>query len=100
MSAACCNACSDHFDDVYFTRYSTSSRAVPPLELQQVAEELTGRRWPAFEEPAAAWEAARHAARGEDLICITGSFFLAAEMKLIIREENAKPEIRNLRSEI
>ncbi len=75
-----------HFDEVYFTRYSNNSRAVPPAELQQAAEELTGRRWPAFDEPAAAWEAARRSATAGDLICITGSFFLAAEMGPIVRD--------------
>ena len=76
----------DHFDEVYFTRYSNNSRAVPPRELQQMAEQLTGRRWPAWDEPAAAWEAARRSATADDLICITGSFFLAAEMGSMIRE--------------
>ncbi|MGA2256397.1 MAG: Mur ligase family protein [Thermoguttaceae bacterium] len=83
----------DHFDDVYFTRYSKNSRAVPPEELQQVAEGLTGRRWPAFADSAAAWKAARESAMANDLVCITGSFFLAAEMGPMIREEMAKSEI-------
>jgi dihydrofolate synthase/folylpolyglutamate synthase len=69
------------FDEVFFTRYRGSSRAVPPEELQQIAEELTGRLWPVFDDSAAAWSAARAAASEDDLICVTGSFFLAAEMK-------------------
>ena len=32
-----------HFDEIYFTRYSSNARAVPPQELQRLAEELTGR---------------------------------------------------------
>ncbi len=78
----------EHFDEVYFTRYSESSRAVPPEELQQAAEELTGRRWPAMDRPAAAWEAARRSATANDLICTTGSFFLAAEMKSIFEKKH------------
>jgi dihydrofolate synthase/folylpolyglutamate synthase len=74
-----------HFDEVYFTRYSHNSRAVPPQELQQAAENLTGRRWPAFDESAAAWNAARTSATASDLVCITGSFFLAAEMQALIQ---------------
>jgi dihydrofolate synthase / folylpolyglutamate synthase len=70
-----------HFDEIYFTRYANSSRAVPPEELQRVAGELTGRRWPVFHTSAAVWGAARRAAAPGDLICVTGSFFLAAEMK-------------------
>ena len=69
------------FDEVFFTRYKGSSRGVPPEELRQMAEELTGRRWPVYDDSAAAWEAVRAAATADDLICITGSFFLAAEMK-------------------
>ena len=57
-----------HFDAVYFTRYSNSSRAVPPRELQQVAEELSGCGWPVFDASASAWEAAaRRGGRGLDL---------------------------------
>jgi len=78
----------DHFDEAYFTCYSNNSRTVPPEILQQVAEELTGRRWPAFADPAAAWKAARESAKANDLVCITGSFFLAAEMGPMIRIAN------------
>jgi len=83
----------DHFDEGYFTCYSNNSRAVPPEKLQQAAEELTGRRWPTFADPAAAWKATGQSATATDLICITGSFFLAAEMGPLIREGMAKPEI-------
>jgi dihydrofolate synthase / folylpolyglutamate synthase len=76
-----------HFDDVYFTRYSNNQRAVPPATLQRVAEELIGRRWPTLDEPAAAWEAARASANASDLVCITGSFFLAAEMRRFFSEK-------------
>jgi dihydrofolate synthase/folylpolyglutamate synthase len=77
-----------HFDEVYFTRYSNNLRAVPPQQLQELAKELTGRRWPVFEEATAAWEAARGSAAASDLVCITGSFFLAAEMGPLIGKEN------------
>jgi dihydrofolate synthase / folylpolyglutamate synthase len=76
-----------HFDAVYFTRYAGNSRAVPPEELQRLGEELTGRRWLALDNSVAAWKAARGSAMANDLICVTGSFFLAAEMKPLIREE-------------
>ena len=77
------------FDEIYFTRYSNNSRSVPPTELQQAAEELNGRRWPIFDEPAEAWHAAQASATADDLVCITGSFFLAAEMGPIVRNEPA-----------
>ena len=65
----------EHFDEVYFTRYSEGSRAVPPEELQQAAEALTGRRWPAMDQPAAAWEAARRSATANDLDLHNGIVF-------------------------
>ena len=74
------------FDDVYFTRYENSARAAPPDDLRQMAEELTGRHWKAFDRPAAAWDAAKRWATADDLVCITGSFFLAAEMGATLRD--------------
>jgi dihydrofolate synthase/folylpolyglutamate synthase len=82
-----------YFDEVYFTRYRENSRAIPPEELQHEAEELTGRRRMAFSDPTSAWEAARQSATASDLVCITGSFFLAAELGPVVRDETVKPEI-------
>ena len=69
------------FDHAVFTRYLNNPRAVPPEVLQAVAAELTGRRYPACPDPAAAWEHMRALAAPEDLVCVTGSFFIAAEMR-------------------
>jgi len=72
------------FAQVALTRYVSNPRAVPPEELAALAFELGGRRYPIYAEPAAAWEAVRAAAAAEDLICITGSFYLAAEMRRVL----------------
>ena len=72
------------FDEIFFTRYANNARSVPPEELQQIAAELTGRTCPVFADAESAWQAARSQATPNDLICITGSFFLAAEMKHVI----------------
>ena len=77
-----------HFDEVVFTQYLSNPRAVPPAELQAVARELSGREYPVYPDPAAAWDAMRRLATAEDLICVTGSFFLAAEMR---RQLAARP---------
>ena len=74
----------DGFDDIAFTRYSTNPRALPPAELQAAAFEICGRRYPVFADTAEAWRHLRQSARGEDLICITGSFFLAGEMRKLL----------------
>ena len=75
------NSSDPFFSEVFFTRYRGSSRAVPPKELQRLGEELTGKRWPVYDELSAAWAAASRAAAPDEMICITGSFFLAAEMR-------------------
>jgi dihydrofolate synthase/folylpolyglutamate synthase len=69
------------FDEVVFTKYLNNPRAVPPEEMQGIALELSGRRYSAFSDPAAAWDAMHRLATPDDLICITGSFFIAAEMR-------------------
>ncbi len=73
------------FDRVLFTRYLSNPRAVPPAQLAALAAELTGRRYPVYADPSAAWDAVRAMASPDDLICVTGSFFIAGEMREQIR---------------
>ncbi len=75
------------FDQVVFTRYLNNPRAVPPEKLEALAAELTGRRYTVCDEPAGAWDEIRRRAGPEDLICITGSFFIAAEMRSLLVEK-------------
>ncbi|NUQ61072.1 MAG: bifunctional folylpolyglutamate synthase/dihydrofolate synthase [Pirellulales bacterium] len=72
------------FDHVVFTRYWNNPRGVPPEELDDLAEQLTGRRCQVCSRPSEAWDVVRSMAAPDDLICITGSFFIAAEMRLQI----------------
>jgi dihydrofolate synthase / folylpolyglutamate synthase len=69
------------FDKVLFTRYLNNPRAVPPEELAAIAKSLTGRSYPVFARPADAWEHVCRLAGPDDLICVAGSFFIAAEMR-------------------
>lgn len=71
----------DKFDTVVFTRYQNNPRGVPPGRLRRVAAGLTGRQYTVCVGPAEAWDAVRSEAGAEDLICVTGSFFIAAEMR-------------------
>jgi dihydrofolate synthase/folylpolyglutamate synthase len=73
------------FDDVIFTRYLSNPRAVPPEELEAIAAELSLQRVRVCGDPASAWTAVREMAGVDDLVCVTGSFFLAAEMRLECR---------------
>ena len=47
------------FDEVVFTQYLDNPRAVPAEELQAIAHQLSGRQYPVFRDPAAAWDAVR-----------------------------------------
>ncbi len=78
------NCVLSRFDHVIFTRYLNNPRAVAPEELNDLAEQLTGRRCQICAQPAEAWDAVRGLATEDDLICIAGSFFIAAEMRLHI----------------
>jgi hypothetical protein len=68
------------FDQVIFTRYVNNPRGVPPEKLAQWAPALPPDHL-LCADPAAAWDAAKRLVGPDDLLCITGSFFLAAEMR-------------------
>jgi dihydrofolate synthase/folylpolyglutamate synthase len=69
------------FDEIVFTQYLSNPRAVPAEELAATAAELTGGRYRVCHEPASAWNEVWSLASPDDLICVTGSFFIAAEMR-------------------
>jgi len=77
-----------HFAHIYATGYRSSARALPP---EQIAELLRPSQVPCTicPDPAEAWQAAWSAARPEDLICITGSVFLAGELRPIVMRDCA-----------
>ena len=78
-----------HFDRVIFTRYQNNPRGVPAEELLAAAAEMP--RAGAFVAGAVemelapttadAWDAVHRLVEPDDVVCITGSFFLAAEMR-------------------
>ncbi len=71
----------DRFDEVILTRYVENPRAVPPEELRRLAAQLSDRPVVVCPEPALAWAEVERRAGPDDLICITGSFHIAAEMR-------------------
>jgi dihydrofolate synthase/folylpolyglutamate synthase len=85
-----------HFDVVVLTRYMNNPRNVPAEELRDLAAELGRSDCQTTADSAAAWELVRQMARPDDLICVTGSFFLAAEMRVQIESRPAKIETRPL----
>ncbi len=74
-----------HFDRIVFTRYLNNPRSVAPEDLRTIAAELCGREYPVCAQPMEAWNLVRSWAMPEDIICVTGSFFIATEMRLQIQ---------------
>jgi dihydrofolate synthase/folylpolyglutamate synthase len=69
------------FDQVIFTRFTKNPRGLSVVELTSLAVELGGEHCRPCERPGEAWEVARSLLAPTDLLCVTGSFFIAAEMK-------------------
>jgi dihydrofolate synthase/folylpolyglutamate synthase len=70
-----------HFDQVILTRYENNPRGVPADELAATARQMTDSAVQICPSPESAWRAACELASDDDLICVTGSFFIAAEMR-------------------
>jgi dihydrofolate synthase/folylpolyglutamate synthase len=77
------------FDEVVLTRYIKNPRAVPVEELVALANKLgkmhdhdrAATQIHAAETPDAAWRKARELGDEQSLLCVAGSFFLAAELR-------------------
>jgi dihydrofolate synthase/folylpolyglutamate synthase len=73
-----------HFTRAYLTRYGQNQRSVPPERLRELLEEVSELPSETFESAQQALESARKAAGPDELICITGSVFLAGELKPLL----------------
>ena len=69
------------FESVILTRYLNNPRAVEIEELDAIAAEISPIQRFVCPNPAAAWRLAQELITPLHLLCITGSFFLAAEMR-------------------
>jgi dihydrofolate synthase/folylpolyglutamate synthase len=76
------------FDAVILTRYMNNPRFVSVEQLNEWAAEISPTPRDLCDNPATAWNLVHELATPEHLVCITGSFFLAAEMR---REIAARP---------
>jgi dihydrofolate synthase/folylpolyglutamate synthase len=81
-------------DKVIFTRASGNARAMEPRELQRKFAEISQKMTQVARGVPEAIEMARRAVGRDDLICITGSFYIAGEAKRLLAEQVAgrKPE--------
>ncbi|MFG0335050.1 MAG: glutamate ligase domain-containing protein, partial [Maioricimonas sp. JB049] len=73
----------ESFDELILTQYLSNPRALPIDEMAAVAADLK-TPWKTATSPQNALQLARQSAGEQDLICITGSFFLAAETRELL----------------
>jgi dihydrofolate synthase/folylpolyglutamate synthase len=73
-----------HFRHAFLTRYTANPRGVPAAELAALLRDSGDLAATACATPREAYQAARAAAGPDDLICITGSVFLAGELRPLV----------------
>ena len=79
------------FEHCILTRYRNNPRALPAEQLLAIIEPMKRTagddRFPTIHmsaTPSEAWQTAREIAQSSDLICVTGSFFVAAEIRELL----------------
>jgi len=72
------------FDTVILTQYLGNPRALPVGELLRICRSVSDRPVHWTSQPSQAWKLARRVADAADLICVTGSFFIAAELRSMV----------------
>jgi dihydrofolate synthase/folylpolyglutamate synthase len=75
-----------HFTHAFLTRYSSSTRGMPPGELASLVRRTTDLPHTVCATAREAWQAALGQAGPDDLICVTGSVFLAGELRPVLFE--------------
>jgi dihydrofolate synthase / folylpolyglutamate synthase len=75
------------FDSVILTQYDSNPRRVAVEDLAALAQATSLRPCHVATDAVSAWQMARRLATREDLICVTGSFFIATELRAIILNE-------------
>jgi dihydrofolate synthase/folylpolyglutamate synthase len=74
-----------YFDHFHLTKYGDNPRGVPAEKLVAVLDEVApGKPFSLHATAAEAWAAARSAAEPADLVCVTGSVFLAGELRAAV----------------
>ncbi len=75
------------FDRVILTRYWNNPRALPLEYLAGLSADISPAPQEVFPTPSEAWRRVRELTTPEHLVCVTGSFFLAAEIRNAIAAE-------------
>lgn len=79
------------FDEVVLTRYVSNPRAMALDLLADAARRNNIERFATRPDPPSAWELVQTHAHDDDLICVTGSFFLAAEFRDLLHMSQSVP---------
>lgn len=74
------------FETIILTCYLSNPRSVPVEQLYAMTRMVSDRHVHLAREPQAAWDLARRLVGPHDLICITGSFFIAAEIRALLND--------------
>ncbi len=72
------------FDKIILTRYRNNPRSVSTEELSEAIAPQSADRVVVCATPDLAWQTARELADRDSLICVTGSFFIAAEVRTLV----------------
>ncbi len=80
------------FDSVILTQYLGNPRAFPVEDLVSLASSIDNRHYHIAKTPCDAWQIAQQLISKSDLLCITGSFFIAAEMRELVTQNIQKKE--------
>jgi dihydrofolate synthase/folylpolyglutamate synthase len=84
-----------HFDRVIVTEYQNNPRAVPAGRLADLVRANVEKMMVIVAAtPRDAWRVACREAESGELVCIAGSFYLAAEMRPLLREAKVPTTIR------
>jgi dihydrofolate synthase / folylpolyglutamate synthase len=79
-----------HFDHAFLTRFTSNPRAVPPERLAALLRASSDLPCTLSTTPAEVWGQVRAAAGPDDLVCVTGSVFLAGDLRLLVEEPGAQ----------
>jgi dihydrofolate synthase / folylpolyglutamate synthase len=79
-----------HFAHAYLTRYSQATRSMALDKLAEAWRSSTDTPYSTHETAVEAWEAACASAAPDDMICVTGSVFLAGELDRSVRKTKDK----------
>jgi len=81
-----------HFRRFYLTRFQSNPRSVPAAELAELLPAERRADAVLCATTPEAWQRVRQEAGPDDLICATGSVFLAGELRGILRSDAGTPE--------